>query len=76
MEEGIYFYLLSNNTMINNTSIQKVPGSNLCNRSVKYKKITFVTLSCPKKCCNITLKQIKTASFHIPTSSLLYKPTP
>jgi len=36
MTEGLYFYLLSNNTLINNTSIQKVPGSNLCNRSVKY----------------------------------------
>jgi hypothetical protein len=36
MREGLYFYLLSNNTLINNTSIQKVTGSNLCNRSVKY----------------------------------------
>jgi len=38
-------------------------------------QITFVSLSCPMKCWNSTLKQIRTASFHIPTSSLLHKPT-
>jgi hypothetical protein len=36
MKEWLYIYLLSNNSLINNTSIQKAPGSNLCNRSVKY----------------------------------------
>jgi len=39
-------------------------------------QITLVSLSCPMKCRNSTLKKIRTASFHIPTSSLLYNPTP